>query len=139
MESNIKDTDTARRNKSALGRAGEIAAARYLEGFGMKILAMNFTAPIGRNRKNTSVMGEIDIIAIDQGSVRFVEVKTRAQVGMLPIETSVTLRKRRNIEKTAKVFKRIFNLGGRGAGFDVVTVLYGTDTEPEIRLIPDFW
>ena len=84
-------------------------------------------------------MGEIDIIAIDQGSVRFVEVKTRAQVGMLPIEASVTQRKRRNIEKTAKVFKRIFNLGGRGAGFDVVTVLYGSDTEPEIRLIPDFW
>ena len=52
-------------------RAAEDAAARFLERQGYKIAQRNFTTRLG----------EIDIVALDDGMVVFVEVKT-AQSGL---------------------------------------------------------
>lgn len=55
------------RAKDILGRAGEAAAAGFLEDQGMLIVDRNWRCPDG----------EIDIVALDGGTVVIVEVKTR--------------------------------------------------------------
>ena len=50
-----------------LGRKGELWACRYLKKEGYRILERNYTTKVG----------EIDIIAEEQGVLVFVEVKTR--------------------------------------------------------------
>ena len=55
----------------SIGRSGEDLACKYLESIGAEIIERNW-----RNR-----WCEIDIIAYYQGSLRFIEVKFRKQVG----------------------------------------------------------
>ena len=54
--------------KKFLGRAGELKAAEFLKKKGFKILKTNYKTHVG----------EIDIIAEDNGTIVFVEVKTRS-------------------------------------------------------------
>ena len=53
--------------KKFLGRKGEIEAGKFLVQKGYKILERNFKTHIG----------EVDIIALDEDTICFVEVKTR--------------------------------------------------------------
>lgn len=54
--------------KKRLGNFGEKQAAKYLKRCGYKILKKNFKCPFG----------EVDIIAAKNGTVAFIEVKTRS-------------------------------------------------------------
>jgi putative endonuclease len=76
------------------GRAGEDAAALYLEEKGIKILERNF-----RSRK-----GEIDIIALDGETVVFVEVKAWSFYGIEALEYALDAKKRHKIIETSKYF-----------------------------------
>ena len=51
-----------------LGKRGEVAAARFLKRLGFLIVA----------RSERDMLGEMDLIAVDQRTVVFVEVKTRS-------------------------------------------------------------
>ena len=53
--------------RQKVGRTGETMAVRFLKKKGYKIVAQNYTTPLG----------EIDIIATDRKRIAFVEVKTR--------------------------------------------------------------
>jgi putative endonuclease len=76
----------------SLGAWGEEQAAAYLLRQGLKILACNFTTPVG----------EIDIIARSRRELIFVEVKTRrSQAFGSPCE-AVGPRKQRQILRTAQ-------------------------------------
>lgn len=55
-----------------IGRKGEILAAQYLQNRGYTILHINWRAGKTQNEK-----GEIDIVAQKQGTLHFVEVKSR--------------------------------------------------------------
>jgi putative endonuclease len=55
--------------RQRLGRAAEALVADALERRGMRILA--------RNERTSSVRGEIDLIALDDAALVFVEVKAR--------------------------------------------------------------
>ena len=70
---------------SSRGRAGEEAAARYLEGCGWRVLERNY-------RRGP---GEVDIVARDGDCVVFVEVKTHGDPAYL--EWSVGPLKRHRI------------------------------------------
>lgn len=59
---------TPEERKLPLGKRGELAAARFLERKGYEILETNWTC----------VAGEADIIALEDDSLCFVEVKTRS-------------------------------------------------------------
>ena len=76
------------------GRAGEDAAASYLEEKGMKILGKNFRARAG----------EIDIIALDGETLIFVEVKSWSSYGIDALEYAIDAKKRHKIIETSKYF-----------------------------------
>lgn len=72
-----------------LGLRGENEACRYLQIEGYRIIERNFRCKTG----------EIDVIALDQGSLVFVEVKTRRNRKFGPAAASVTKRKKLNMIK----------------------------------------
>lgn len=76
------------------GAAGEDRAARYLEELGYRILKRNF-------RIRT---GEVDIIAVRDDWLTFVEVKTWDRFGRSELERSIDGKKRDRIRRAAEIF-----------------------------------
>lgn len=118
------------RNKE-LGDLGEDLAARHLIAHGYIILARKF-----RCRS-----GEIDIIAVENEVLVFVEVRSRSdeEHGM-PCETINRL-KRRHIRRVALTYQAKYGLLDRDSRFDCVFVLFGDENNVKnIELIKDaFW
>ena len=127
------------RPRIELGEMGERLAARHLVDNGYRLVVSNFKVPVGRNSKGVQVTGEIDLIALDVETLCFVEVKTRRSDEFMPIITNVDLRKQRQIIRTAKVYRRVFNVYEMPHRFDVVTVLMPMHSEPTIELAKGFW
>lgn len=107
------------------GRRGEDLAAQYLARLGYRIIEQNYRAPCG----------EVDIIAKDQGTLVFVEVKTRTGVGFGTPAEAVTHRKRQQISKAALVYLSQQRLLTEAARFDVVSVLLRTGEDAQVELI----
>jgi len=102
-------------NKREVWTRGEVAALSYLEAKGYRVLAKNFTCP----------MGEIDLVMQDGDVVVFVEVKARETLAYgEPIE-AVTPQKVRKIATAAQRFLVKNRMLGRSVRFDVVEVLCG--------------
>ncbi len=104
-------------NRHELGKMGEIAAAKYLNKNGYKLLARNYRC----------VLGEIDLIAQLNNTIVFIEVKTRRSLNYGYPEESITLTKQNKIRKVANYYlkdNKIFNMNCR---FDVVTVLVSSN------------
>lgn len=101
---------------------GEDAAAGFLAGRGLRILARNWATK----------MGEIDIVALDGSTVVFVEVKTRFRDTFVAPELCVDHRKQTRLRKTAEAFLQkaspaALSPGGGPAEcrFDVISVVAG--------------
>ena len=124
---------------TGLGERGERLAAEFLGKNGYRLIVSNFKVPVGRNSKGVQVTGEIDIIALDGETLCFVEVKTRRSDEFTPVITNVDARKQRQIIRTAKVYRKIFNIREVAFRYDVVTVLMPKHAEPTIELIKGFW
>jgi putative endonuclease len=80
--------------KAENGRAGEDAAVLFLKNKGMEIIARNF-----RRRS-----GEVDIIAVEEDTLVFVEVKSWSAYGIDALEQGLDIKKQRRIIETAKYF-----------------------------------
>ena len=98
-----------------LGEAGEQAACDFLRALGWEIVATNF-----RTRH-----GEIDIVAVDPApgpwsTVVVVEVKT-CRSGADPAR-NITVTKRRQLVRMAKVFEQHEKLVGVTLRFDVIAI-----------------
>ena len=126
-----------------LGQRGETLAIEHLERAGYRIVAANFRLPIGRNTRDVLVNAEIDVVAYDGPTLCFVEVKTRGTDEFAPPQVNVDLRKRRQIARAARGYRRMFGLIDAPYRYDVVTVvsssakqIYG---EPRIDLLKNFW
>ena len=104
------------------GLAGEVLAARFLRDKGYTILSSNYH----------SRFGEIDIIAVDNRYIVFVEVKARSEDSIIYPREAVTYDKQQKILKTAAMYIRAYpsNLQPR---FDVVEV-WMDDKDPMIPL-----
>ena len=123
-----------------LGRRGETLAAEHLEQAGYRIVASNFSLPIGRNLRDVVVNAEIDIVAYDGPVLCFVEVKTRASDDFAPPQVNVDLRKRRQIVRASLAYRRMLGLMNATYRYDVVTVVLANDERPpRIQLIRNFW
>lgn len=110
--------------EETLGQRGESLACRYLSRLGYRIVLRNYRTKIG----------EIDIIAEENGVLVFVEVKTRRghRCGH-PFE-AVTEAKRRQISKAALCYLTETGRHGQMARFDVVAVSFAGGVEPVIEL-----
>jgi putative endonuclease len=98
--------------RKLLGRTGEDLAAKHLEGRGYIILDRNYRAP----------HGEIDLIALDNGTVVFVEVKTRATGAYGAPELAVDLRKQGHLVRAALGYLKHKKLHQMPCRFDVVAI-----------------
>ena len=109
------------KNRKEYGFWGERKAERYLKRHHYRILARNYTTPVG----------EIDLIAADGDVLVFIEVKTRSSTAFgLPCE-AVTLQKQHKIVQVAQCYL-MQNPTQSPCRFDVVEIL------PEgLRLLKD--
>lgn len=102
----------------ATGAQGEQLAANHLQRNGFRILERNY-----RSRG-----GEVDIVARDRdGSVVFIEVKTRRSLAYGLPQLAVTRRKQHQISKGALSWLGRNRLHGCSARFDVIAVLLHDD------------
>jgi len=124
---------------SLIGKAGEESAARFLLQNGYELVVCNFKVPIGRNRKDVQVSGEIDIIALDGDILCFVEVKTRSSDEFSTPLSAVDVRKQRQITRTARVYRKIFGLQKMRFRYDVVGIVLNKTKAPKIEVFKAFW
>ncbi len=138
-ESRVQPT-AVRARHFALGERGEALALEHLERAGYRIVAANFSLPIGRNTRDVVVSAEIDIVAYDEATLCFIEVKTRASDDFAPPQANVDLRKRRQIARAARGYRKMFGLMDAPYRYDVVTVVTKPDTDfARIELLKGFW
>jgi putative endonuclease len=126
-----------------LGRRGEELAAAYLQKLGYRIVAANFSVPVGRNRAGALIKTEIDLVAYEGETLCFVEVKSRASDWFAPPETNVDRRKQRQIARAARAYRRLFDLAGAPYRYDVVTVVLPAEedgtTNWDIQVLRSYW
>lgn len=128
-----------------LGRRGEELAAAFLERAGYRLVASNFKLPVGRNLRGALVQAEIDLIAYEQRTLCFIEVKTRVSDSFAPPEANVDLRKQRQITRAARVYRRTFGLMTAPYRYDVVSIIIPQQEKdeppraPRIELLRNFW
>lgn len=101
------------KDRKKLGQRGEDAAAAYLERVGMTIVERNWRCP----------SGEIDIIALEEGTLVLCEVKTRRSTAKGTPEESVTPAKQRRYKTLARAYVQHAGLTDVNVRFDVVTLL----------------
>jgi putative endonuclease len=97
-----------------LADRGEQAAARYLKRLGYHIIA----------RRDRSPLGEIDLVAVDDRTVVFVEVKTRDSAGAGHPSEAVDAAKQRRLTRLALAYLKRHRLLECPARFDVVAVTW---------------
>lgn len=114
------------RSRPVDARRGESDAVRYLEQHGYRIVARNFTCPIG----------ELDIVALCDGVLTFVEVKARSGTRADP-EEAVNSAKQRKLVLVAEYFMRTHKLAHKPFRFDVVAISYSAAGEASIQHFPD--
>ena len=98
--------------KQEFGKEGEDYAANYLQQNGYKILERNFFCK----------RGEIDIIALKNEQIIFIEIKSRKNTKYgLPSE-AVTRAKLKHLYKTAEYYLVVRNLGKVDTRIDVIEI-----------------
>ena len=98
--------------RKILGRSGEDRAATYLADQGYVVLERNYRAP----------HGEIDLIAMENGMVVFVEVKTRTTNAYGAPELAVNPRKQEHMVRAALGYLKFKKLHQMPCRFDVVAI-----------------
>src|SRR5262250_2139184 len=102
--------NTSKHKHLDLGKMGEAFAAAHLEHNGYRLVAANFTLPVGRNRRDAVITAELDLVAYDGPVLCFVEVKTRKSDWFASPEANVDKRKRRQIARAAREYRQMFGI-----------------------------
>jgi len=136
---NFEQQNLPNSNTGEVGRIGEDLAAKFLIRRGFRLVCSNFKVPIGRNIRGVAVSGEIDLIALDNGVLCFVEVKTRSSDEFASPLSAVDVRKQRQITRTARIYRKIFNLQSFKFRYDVVSIILQKEKSPNIELFKNFW
>jgi len=111
-------------DRERLGLWGEKYCEKFLKSKGFRKLSRNFCCKTG----------EIDLVMVDSdGSIVFVEVKTRADEKFSPAESSITTAKKVRMSRAAQYFLATHSIEGRPFRFDVVTIILGQKGRPQIK------
>lgn len=138
-ELKIETAKTNAPDTKLIGQRGEDLAADFLIRRKFRLICSNFKTPIGRNARNATVTGEIDLIAFDEDILCFIEVKTRSSADFASPLRAIDLRKQRQIIRTAKVYRKIFNISDIRYRYDAVTVILEKNERPNIEIFKNFW
>ncbi|HZS26343.1 MAG TPA: YraN family protein [Candidatus Angelobacter sp.] len=109
------------------GMRGEEEAYFYLRKQGYVMIARNYRSPRSRS--------ELDLVGWDDGTLCFIEVKTRSTRNFIPAEAAVDAEKQRDLSRVAREFLRKVK-SGPPVRFDVVSV-YFLGGKAEIELFKD--
>ena len=109
-----------------VGQRGESLAIEALAEAGYEILERNFRTPIG----------EIDVVAREQGILCFIEVKWRRDENMGHPAEAVTPEKQRRLARTAEWYLAKRKKFGSAARFDVVAIVE-EDGRPRVEILRD--
>lgn len=112
--------------RQELGLVGEALAAKTLADRGYAIL----------ERRYRTGRGEIDIIADDDGTLVFVEVRARADAECGSAAESVTDAKKRRVCRMAAEYLAVRQIANRPCRFDVVAIDQALSPTPEITVYP---
>ena len=108
----------------SLGERGERAAARYLRRLGYHIITM-------RHRLR---YGEVDIIAVDEKTVVFVEVKTRRGEALGRPAEAVNSTRQARLTRAALAYLSSNDLLEHASRFDVMEVIWPIEQRrPDVR------
>lgn len=110
-----------------LGRRAERVAERELRRRGYRIVARNLRL----------AGGEIDVVALEGGTVCFIEVRARSSDEVGSALESVDRKKRRQLTKLARSFLRQRGLERLPARFDVVAVEPAADGTLKVTIVAD--
>ena len=111
-------------DKELRGRWGEKRCEKFLKHKGFKTLTRNFSCKTG----------EIDLVMIDRdGTLVFVEVKTRANEDFSPSESAVTKTKKTRMVRAARYFLAVNHIENRPFRFDVVIIVLAEKGPEQIR------
>jgi putative endonuclease len=116
------------------GRVGEDLAHRFLRKHGCTIVA--------RRYRPNSGGGEIDLVVWHQGTLVFVEVKTRASAEFGPPERAVDHEKQRYLAHAGQDYARRAGVEWNKVRFDIVSIVLSRP--PDIQWIrdafrPQYW
>ena len=100
------------KSRIKLGQIGEKLAHTELTRMGYKIVAQNYRCRIG----------EIDIIAEDEETLVFIEIKTRNNTETSVAKEAVNIRKQRRIAKVALTYMKNNDCMDKRVRFDVVAI-----------------
>ena len=122
------DRKTASSETAAIGKAGERLAVRALKRAGYRVLATNWRAR----------GGEIDIVAEQEGTIVFAEVKTRSSDSFAAPELAVDSSKRRKLARAAWRFLERNSATDRDCRFDIVSIVNEPQSRrPKVEIIPN--
>ncbi|HEY5089575.1 MAG TPA: YraN family protein [Polyangia bacterium] len=113
------------------GRRAESLAAAFLEAAGFRIVVRNW-------RRHGLQAGELDIVADDQGTCVFVEVRSRTgEAQGHPLE-AITPQKRARVIRVARLYLAEETPSASAYRFDVIAVTFWDgDRAPDLVHIPD--
>ena len=111
-----------------LGRWGQRYCERFLRKKGLATLTRNFACRAG----------ELDLVMAEpDGTIVFVEVKTRTDESFSSAEASVTPAKRKRMIRAARYFRAAHQIDNRPCRFDIVAVILGRSGRPQVRHHPN--
>ena len=111
-------------DKARLGRWGERRCEQFLQKKGLRTLIRNYSCKVG----------ELDLVMVAaDGTLVFIEVRSRADETFGPAEATVTPAKRERVSKAARYFIAAHRIEDRPLRFDVVTLILGHRGPPQIH------
>jgi putative endonuclease len=115
-------------DRARLGRWSEKRCERFLKAKGLRTLIRNYRCKVG----------ELDLVMVDaDGSIVFVEVRSRAEEGLVAPEATITPAKRAHVSQAARWFLAAHRIEDRPLRFDVVTLVLSRSGPPHIQHYPN--
>ena len=114
-----------RDQRRTVGDEGEGRAEAYLRQLGFRILGRNVRSPLG----------ELDLVADDQGVLVFVEVKRRRTGAFGGAIEAVDARKRAKLIQLAAQYLAQYRIRNRACRFDVVLIQDDVETAEAVQHI----
>jgi putative endonuclease len=112
-----------------LGRRGEEAAFFYLRRRGYTVVA--------RDWRSAKARGDLDLVAWENNTLCFIEVKTRSSRDVATAESAIDQNKTRVLRRMARQYLQALPVEPDQVRFDVMSIYYDAQEHAEMELYRD--